>query len=356
MADRVRLAVLGLGRVSAGHLQGWLACPYAEVVALCDSNPQAVQAARERFGLSKVAASSDFREVIAWPQVEAVDICLPDWLHHPAVLAAAGAGKHVLCEKPLAQNAAQAEEMLAAVQRAGVVHQLRLQRRHDPLVNYARDLVRSGALGELRHFRACLSVHRIADPSVGLEWRLTHALSTYGALGDLGVHVLDLAYFLMGEAAGPVTEAAGLGAIFIAERAKEDGSGWGAVTAWDAVSFVVRFGRNVLGSFEVSRFRPGEDYWQVDGQEASLRAQGLGARTLLWYQRCPQEHQRPGAQWQERAVPPAYMGRPNEFEAFCLAILQGRPASPDFSDGLRLNRALDLVSAALERGGLRGRV
>ncbi|MBC7289491.1 MAG: Gfo/Idh/MocA family oxidoreductase, partial [Armatimonadetes bacterium] len=320
MAEKIRIGLIGLGRVSASHIEGWLNCPYAEIVAICDSSPERIRWAQENFRLGSVWATENFTELIARDDIDAVDVALPDYLHRPVVLEAAARGKHVLCEKPLGQNAEQAEEMLAAVEEAGVVHQLRLQRRHSPLVNYIRDLVQRGELGELRHFRSRISVHRIADPSVRLEWRLTDELGTYGALGDLGAHTIDLAYFVMGDMAGEITEVAGLGAVFIPVREREDGSGHGEVTGWDAVSFTVRYARNVLGTFEMSRFSPGDDFWQLDGQDASVRVQGFAGDKFLWYQRTPQDHQRPGSQWEERIVPAQLKGGPSEFEKFCLAI------------------------------------
>jgi predicted dehydrogenase len=349
MRDKVRIALLGLGRVSAGHIQGWLDCPHAELVAICDVDEARVRAAQAQFPLQGVAAYHNFSDAITRDDVDAVDVALPDFLHMPAVLEAASSGKHVLCEKPLGQTAAQAEEMLAAAEAAEIVHQVRIQRRHSPVVRYVRDLVTSGELGELRHFRSRISVHRIADPAVKLEWRLTHELCTYGALGDLGWHTVDLAYFVMGAAAGEIVRVAGLGAIFIPLRELEDQTGHGEVTAWDAVSFTVRFEKNVLGNFEMSRFSPGDDFWQIDGQDASLRVRGFTTDTIEWYRRKPQEHQRTGSQWTQRPVPASYKDTPNEFDAFCLAIKEGRRATPDFSDGLRVNIALDMIDRALKR-------
>ncbi len=356
MTDRIRVALLGLGRVSGGHIQGWLECEHADLVAICDVVPERLRATREQFGLEGVAVSDSFSEVIARDDVDAVDIALPDHLHFPVVLEATAAGKAILCEKPLGQTAEQAEEMLAAAEAAGVVHQLRLQRRHSPLVHYVRDLVASGKLGALRHFRSRISVHRIADPEVKLEWRLSNALGTYGVLGDLGAHVVDLAYFVLGEAAGEIVEAAGLGAIFTRVRELEDGSGHGEVTGWDAASFTVRYAANVLGTFEMSRFSPGDDFWQVDGQDATVRVQGFLGDKIGWYERRPQEHQQPGSQWAECEVPSDYRGRPGEFDAFCLAVKEGRRATPDFNDGLRVNLALDLINAALQTPGAGGPV
>ncbi len=350
-SGKVRVAVLGLGRVSSGHLRGWLDCPLAEIAAICDARPEAIEQAQRQFGLDGVFTTTNFSEAIARDDVDAVDICLPDYLHRPAVLEAAEAGKHILCEKPLGQTAEQAEEMLAAAEQAGVVHAMRLQRRHSPVMHFVRELIQRGELGEIRHFRMRLSVHRIADPSVKLEWRLTDEYGTYGALGDLGSHSVDLAFFLLGPMAGDIVQVAGLGAIFIPIRELEDGTGHGQVTGWDACSFTVRYAKNVLATFEVSRFSPGEDFWQVDGQEASVRGRGFAAKQVDWYERRPQEHQRPGSQWQPREVPEEYFQRPDEWTAFCQAVLEGKPMSPNFEDGLRINIALDRIQQALLQGG-----
>ena len=348
-AQSIRVAVIGLGRVSGGHVQGWKACEQAQIVAICDIDDQKIAAAQEAHGLSDVRTATNYTDLLASESVDVVDVCLPDYLHREAVLRAALAGKHVLCEKPLAMTAEEAEEMLAAVEAVGVVHQIRFQRRYSRLVNYARHLVVQGALGDLRHFRCRLSVHRISDPAVQLEWRLQADQGCYGVLGDLGAHAIDMAFFVMGDAAREVVDAAAMPAVFINARDYEDGKGVGEVTGYDAINFSLRYERNVLASYQLSRFSPGADLWEIDGQDAAIKVTGSGSSAYLWSERAPKDDQIPASEFIAREIPEDFPQLPSEFEAFCDSVLTGEPATPDFSDGLRAAQVLDMVAAAAAR-------
>ena len=220
-----------------------------------------------------------------------------------------------------------------------------MQRRWEPAARYARDLVAEGFLGEVRHFRCRMSVHRISDPAVELEWRLQADRGCYGVLGDLGAHALDLAHFIMGEAAGEMTGAAGLGAIFIDRRRAEDGSGEREVTGWDAINFAVRYESGTLGSYQFSRFSPGFSAWEIDGQEASLRlSPATPPGHIDVYERVPRDDQVPASEYTARRVPPEYDDGRTVMSVFVDAVLDGGQASPSFADGLRVARELDLIA------------
>jgi len=345
-ADTVDVGIIGLGRISGSHIQEFQACPDTEIVAICDIDPERVAAAQREHKLAGVFAATDWDELLALDGLDAVSIPLPDHLHRPAVLAAVAAGKHVLCEKPLGMNAVEAEEMLAATESAGVVHAVRMQRRHEPAARYVSDLVAEGFLGELRHFRARMSVHRISDPEVKLEWRLQADRGCYGVLGDLGAHALDLAHFTMGEAAGELTQASAMGAVFIGERESEDGCGAAEVTAWDAINFSVRYERNVLGSYQLSRFSPGYSAWEIDGQDACVRVRPGAEGKIEVYERRPRDDQVTASEYLARDIPDKYLDGRTLVGVFVEAILTGSQASPNFRDGLRIAGELDLIHAA----------
>lgn len=343
--ETVRVGVIGLGRISNTHIEGFQRADHAEVVALCDIDEARIAQQVEAHDLEGVFTTTDRAALLALADVDAVSLPLPDHLHHPVALEAIAAGKHVLCEKPLAMNAAQAEEMLQAAETAGVVHAVHMQRRYSPAARYVADLVADGFPGELRHFRCRMSVHRISDPDVKLEWRLQADRGCYGVLGDLGAHALDLAHFTMGEAAGEMVAAAGIGAIFIERREREDDEGAGEVTAWDAINFANRYESGALGSFQLSRFAPGYSAWEIDGQDASVRVRGDGG-TIEIYERQPRDDQNPASRYTEREIPEAYLHGPTLFEAFIEAIREDGNASPDFADGLRIARELDAIHEA----------
>ncbi|MGD9495481.1 MAG: Gfo/Idh/MocA family protein [Armatimonadota bacterium] len=340
----VRVGVVGLGRVSEQHIEGFQRAEGAQVTALCDCDEAKLRRAVVRFGLAHAYATTSYTELLARDEVDAVSLAVPDYLHHPYTLQAVQAGKHVLCEKPLAMNAVQAREMAAAVADAGLVNAVHLQLRELPAVRYIRDLVRDGFLGTVRHFRCRMSVHRLADPTLPLEWRHEADKCCYGVLGDLGAHALDLARFMLGEVADTITGAGAIGAIFVARRPLPDGSGTAEVTAMDAVNFSVRYSGQVLGQFQLSRFSPGIQGFEIDGQDASVRwwphtPQGC----IEVYEREPLDDQAPASVWTATRVPTRYPQAPSVFDNFARAIREGGSVSPSFEDGLAVARQLDMI-------------
>ncbi|MFW6437490.1 MAG: Gfo/Idh/MocA family protein [Armatimonadota bacterium] len=340
----VRIGIIGLGRISATHITGFSEVAGAEVAAVCDIDEERIAKQVEARGLEGVFTTTDHADLLARDDIDAVSIALPDHLHHRFVLEAIAAGKHVLCEKPLAMNAAEAEEMLQAAEEAGIVHAVHMQRRYNPAARYVADLVSEGVLGMLRHFRCRMSVHRISDPDVKLEWRLQADRGCHGVLGDLGAHALDLAHFTMGAAAGEIVATTGMGAIFIKERELEGDEGVGEVTAWDAINFSARYESGTLGSFQLSRFSPGFTGWEIDGHEASVRVRGDDVVEV--YERQPRDDQIPASEYTAREIPEKYRDGQTLFSAFVEAIRTGGRAAPDFADGLRIARELDAIHEA----------
>ena len=346
MSDQVvRVGIIGLGRISNAHIKGFKEAEGAEIAAVCDVDGDRMGRQIREHGLEDAFATTDHKELLALGQADAVSLPLPDHLHHPFALDAIASGKHVLCEKPLAMNAAQAEEMLQAAEAAGIVHAVHMQRRYEAPARYVADLIAEGALGALRHFRARMSVHRISDPDVKLEWRLQADRGCYGVLGDLGAHALDLAHFTMGEAAGEMVAAAGIGAIFIEQRELEGDRGEGEVTAWDAINFATRYESGTLGSFQLSRFAPGYSEWEIDGQDASVRVRGGGSGVEI-YERRPRDDQIPASEYTEREIPEEYLDGRTLFDAFIGAIRGEEQVRPNFADGLRVARELDAIHEA----------
>ncbi len=343
----VRVGIIGLGRVSNAHIEGYAELDHARIAALCDIDEERIHTAIDQHGLEDVFTTTSYTELLAHQGIDAVSVPLPDHLHHQVVLKAIKADKHVLCEKPLAMNAAEAEEMLNAAEDAGVVHAVHMQRRYNPAVRYVHDLVADGRLGELRHFRCRMSVHRISDPDVELEWRLQADRGCYGVLGDLGAHALDLAHFTMGDLAGEMVAAAAMGAIFIERRALEDEAGSGEVTAWDAINFANRYDSGTLGSFQLSRFSPGFSAFEIDGQDACVRVSPhTPAGTVEIYERQPRDDQVPASEYTAQEIPKRYQDGATLFGSFIDAIREGGDAAPNFADGLRVARELDAIHHA----------
>jgi predicted dehydrogenase len=219
---------------------------------LCGRNARAVGEAARRLGWEE--AATDWREVVNRKDIHLVDVSTPGDSHAEIVIAAARAGKAVLCEKPLANTLKDAKAMLAAVKKAGVVHMVCHNYRRVPAIRLARDLIEQGRLGEIRHFRATYLQDWIVDPSFPLVWRLRKERAGSGALGDLASHAVDLARFLVGE----ISEVTAALQTFIRERPlPENPKKRGRVSVDDAAASVVRFAGGALGTIEASRMAPG---------------------------------------------------------------------------------------------------
>ncbi len=238
---------------------------HPRLVAIAGRNKERVEAAR-RYGYEK--AVIDWRDLVNDPEVQVFDNGAPNNLHAEPCIAAARAGKHVICEKPLGRDAAEARRMLTAMQAAGVAHMCAFNYRFVPAIRLAYDIIRAGRLGRIYHVRARYLQEWIMDPGLGGIWRLDAADAGSGALGDLGAHIIDLARFLVGEPA----RVTGAMATFIKERLGADGRAH-HVGVDDAFVATVAFENGALGTLEASRFAKGHKNHleiEINGERGSL--------------------------------------------------------------------------------------
>jgi predicted dehydrogenase len=321
---------------------------------LCGRDAEAVGRAAAELGWEETA--TDWREVIERPDIDLVDVSTPGDSHAEIAIAAARAGKAVLCEKPLANNLADSEAMLRAVSEAGVVHMLCHNYRRAPAVMLAKRMLDAGELGEIRHYRGTYLQDWVRDPEMPLLWRFDKSKAGSGALGDIASHSIDLARFLVGE----IAEVSGALETFIKERPLlDDPSRRGPVTVDDAAAAVVRFENGALGTIEATRLALGRknyNRFEINGSEGSLafdleRMNELevyfesdapatrGFRRILVTE--PQHHPYVGSWW-----PPGHIiGYEHTFVHTIYDLLEGIAGGtsprPDFEDGVRNQRVLD---------------
>jgi len=235
---------------------------------LCGRTPDAVKTAAAQLGWEET--STDWREVVRRKDIDVVDIVTPGDSHAEIAIEAAKAGKVVFCEKPLANTVKEAEKMLAAVKKAGVIHMVCHNYRRAPAVMLAKQLIDEGKLGKLYHYRGTYLQDWIVDPNFPLVWRLRKETAGSGALGDIASHSLDLARFLVGE----IAEVTGALETFIKERPLPDNpKKKGKVTVDDASASVVRFANGALGTIEASRFATGRknyNRFEINGSKGSV--------------------------------------------------------------------------------------
>ncbi|MER5797359.1 Gfo/Idh/MocA family protein [Streptomyces mirabilis] len=390
-ADKPTLGVgmVGYAFMGAAHSQGWRTVgrvfdlPRSPVLAaVCGRDASAVRAMADQHGWA--AAETDWRALIARDDVDLVDICTPGDSHAEIALAALAAGKHVLCEKPLANTVEEAEAMTEAAEAAfarGQVSMVGFNYRRLPATSLARKMVAEGRLGALRHLRVTYLQDWLVDPQFPLTWRLRKELAGSGALGDLGAHIVDLAQYLAGE---PVVGVSALTETFVRERPLPGGEssgltavsatnpragGVGTVTVDDAALFTGRFASGALASFEASRFATGRKNSlriELNGERGSL-AFDLERLNELSYH----DHTEPGTHAGFRRIlvtepdhpyleawwPPGHgLGYEHTFthqaRDLVRAIAAGRRPEPSFADGLRVQRVLAAVEESAEKNSV----
>lgn len=379
---RLSVALIGYAFMGAAHSQAWRTAHrffdlsvIPELKVLCGRSPAATAAAATRLGWSSTA--TDWREVIERDDIDVVDVCTPGDSHAEIATAALNAGKHVLCEKPLANSVAAARQMTQVAEEVaadGVFSCVGFNYRRVPALALARQLVSAGRLGRVRHIRAQYLQDWIVDPRFPLVWRLQKDKAGSGALGDIAAHIVDLAQFLTGERLAGVS---GLMETFIKERPLPEtasglsgaagGAGLGSVTVDDAVAFFGRTSEGALATFEATRFATGRKNAmriELNGSDGSLAfdfesmnelhvydgnvpAEDAGFRRILATE--------PGHPYLSAWWPPGHgLGYEHTFTHeiadFVRDITAGRRPSPSFADGLAVQRVLDAVerSAAHE--------
>ena len=376
MSDLPSLGVgmVGYAFMGRAHSQAWQAVSRAfdpplrpRLAAICGRDKAATQAAADRLGWA--AAETDWRALIARDDVQLVDIVAPGNLHAPIAIAALRAGKHVLCEKPLANTLAEAAAMAAAADTAfadGARAMVGFNYRRVPAIALARRLVEQGRIGRLRHVRAVYLQDWLVDPDSPLTWRMQAEQAGSGALGDLGAHIVDLAHFLTGDA---IIGVSAVSATFTPERPLLDGSGTGPVTVDDAVAFTARLRSGALASFEATRCAAGRKNAlriELNGSAGSLAfdlerlnelefydgddtdaGQTAGFRRILVTEA---EHPYLSGWW-----PPGHiLGWEHTFthqaKDLLTAIAEGAQPEPSFGDGLAVQRVLDAVQRSAAAG------
>jgi predicted dehydrogenase len=375
MAKTLRVGLIGYRFMGRAHSNAWRQAPRffplkanIELHTICGRNTSGVQAARARLGWQH--AATDWREIVESPLIDIVDIGAPNHLHAEIAIAAARNGKHILCEKPLATNVKQAEAMLAAAQKAKVVHMVCHNYRRIPAIALAKRMIAEGALGKIFHFHARYAQDWLVDPEFPINWRLQKETSGSGANGDINAHIIDLGRYLVGE----FKEVCGLLNTFVAERPLADAPAKGArkmgkVTVDDAAMLIGRMENGVLANLEATRYAPGRKNHiviEINGSKGSIYFDFEDMNRLKFYSGDdPKDRQgfrdilvteRGGVQpYVGNWWPPGHLiGYEHTFihtvADFVNACVEGKPVHPTFEDGLKNQRVLAAVEESSRTG------
>ncbi len=383
--QRLRIAMVGHGFMGAAHSQAWRTAPRffdlgvePEMAVIVGRDPERTEAARVQYGWQ--SASTDWRAVVADPDIDVVDIVSPGSSHVEIAIAALEAGKHVLCEKPLANTVEQAEAMTAAAAAArahGVRAMVGFSYRRVPAIAFARQLVQDGRIGTVRQVRALYLQDWLADEDGPMTWRLDKELAGSGALGDIGAHAIDLVEHVTG---AELTRVSGLLETFVTERPLlADGVGLsgtasserGQVTVDDAAFFTARLGGGAadgaIGTFEATRYATGRKNGltlEISGSEGAIQFDLESMNELRLYESLAPageqgfrrilvtepEHPYMAAWWPTGHLIGYEHTFSHQVKDFVESIVAGTDPSPSFEDGLHVQRVLDAVERSAADG------
>ncbi len=374
---KVRIGMIGYQFMGKAHSHAFRDLPFyfdqeAEPVlqAISGRNEERLKKAAEKMGWQSY--ETDWRRLITRGDIDVVDIATPNNTHMEMAIVAAEAGKHVICEKPLAITVEQAEKMYEAVKKNNVLHMIVHNYRFAPAVQLAKRLIDEGKIGKIHHMRATYLQDWILDPNFPLVWRLQKEVTGSGTHGDIGAHIIDLGRFLVGE----FDEVIGTMKTFVKERPIGEMSGglnanvksneMGKVEVDDTSAFLANFSNGALGVFEATRFAGGNrngNRFEINGSKGTIRwdmesmnklqvyfegdeAGIQGFRTI----HCTEEHHPfAGNYW------PAGHGIGYEhtfinlMSTFMDGVINGYSPAPNFEDGLINQRILEAVEESAKK-------
>ncbi|MCK9222394.1 MAG: Gfo/Idh/MocA family oxidoreductase [Limnochordia bacterium] len=337
---------------------------------LCGRDEKSVAESARKFGWEEYVTS--WEELVQRDDIDLIDITAPSNVHKEIVLAAAQNGKHIFCEKPLALTLEDAEQMLQAVTEAGVKHMIGFNYRRVPAIMLIKQMIDSGKLGQIYHFRGTYLQDYVIDPSFPLVWRLRKEIAGSGSLGDLGAHTIDLARWLVGD----FHEVIGMSETFIKERplptemtglsAKSSlDAEMGTVTVDDATAFLARFKNGALGTFEATRFAAGHrnmNFFEINGSLGSVRFDFERMNEMEYYSTEDAEGYQGFRRIQTTEAVHPYMQAwwpaghiigyehtfIHEMKDFIESIVEDRLPEPNFRDGVECQRVLHAVEKSID--------
>jgi predicted dehydrogenase len=382
----LRVGMVGYAFMGAAHSQAWRTAGrffdlplQPDMAVLCGRDAAKAGTAAEKLGWRSV--ETDWRALLTRDDVALVDVCSPGDTHAEIAIAALDAGRHVLCEKPLANSVDEARAMVAAAAKAqanGIRSMCGFNYRRVPAVAMMRQLIASGRIGVIRHVRAVYLQDWIVDPQFPLVWRLQKDKAGSGALGDIGAHIIDLTQYVTGQ---KITGVSALTETFVKERplpsessglAASSGNGadapsTGQVTVDDAALFLARLDGGAIATYEASRFAIGRKNGlrvEINGSLGSLVFDLERLNELEFYDSAAPtaeqgfnriliteaEHPYMAAWWPPGHIIGYEHSFTHEMRDFIEAIATGTDPTPSFLDALQVQLVLDAVARSAEQG------
>jgi len=338
----VRVLIVGTGGMANAHAEAYAAMPGVEIVGGVDRNPENLHAFNAKHGITH--AFDSVIEALTWGEFDAVSNVTPDAVHFPTTMPLLSAGKHVLCEKPLAVSHAEALQMADVAHAAGVVNMVNLTYRNIPAVMEAADLVASGAIGAVRHFEASYLQSWLTQPAWGKWneeaqwlWRLSSKHGSLGVLGDVGVHILDFATFVAGADTAQISCR-----LRTFDKAPGGRIGEYELDANDSATMQVQLTNGAVGVLHATRMASGhlnDLRLRIFGTTGGLDVRWENNQSIL--RACLVPDLIAGT-WQDMPVPPVK----TNYVRFIEAVRKGQQVLPDFARGAVLQQALGAALAS----------
>jgi predicted dehydrogenase len=371
MAKSLNLGMIGHGFMGRAHSNAYhrvnqfFDVSYRPALkAVAGRNPDSTGAFAARWGWER--AETDWRKLVEDPSIDVIDVCSPNNTHSEIALAAAQAGKMILCEKPLAMNLSEARQMTAAVEKAGKPNMVWFNYRRVPAISLAKKIIDEGRLGKIFHYRAAYLQDWTISPKVPVggpaTWRLEKDVAGAGVSGDLSSHNIDTALWLN----GAVQSVNGMTNIFIKDRKRLDGSP-ARVEIDDVCTFLARFANGSNGTFEATRYargRKNKNSFEMNGENGSLYFDLENMHQLQYFNHQDPDHLQgwrtilvTGAEHPYMAnwwVPGCVIGYEHTFvnalADFLKCLEKGERARPDFRDALETQAVIDAVLESAQTG------
>ncbi|MDP5083879.1 MAG: Gfo/Idh/MocA family oxidoreductase [Yoonia sp.] len=344
----IRVLIVGTGGMANSHAEAYAQMDGVTLVGGVDPNPDNLAAFKAAFGVTHTFTS--VADALAWGEFDAASNVTPDSVHFRTTMPLLAAGKHVLCEKPLAQNEAEASQMAQAAHAAGVVNMVNLTYRNVPALMQAAQMVADGVIGEVRHFEASYLQSWLTQAAWGdwrtedqWLWRLSSAHGSTGVLGDVGVHIVDFASFAAGSEPDRVSCR-----LKTFDKAKDNRIGDYTLDANDSMAMHLSLRNGAIGVIHASRFATGhvnDLRLRLFGTEGGLDVRFENAKSHLSVCAGPNKQ---SATWVDVVPKPVI---PN-YHRFVAAIRAGRQVAPDFARGAALQRVLDLAIVSDQQSAL----
>ena len=383
MTKQLNVGIVGYKFMGRAHSNAWLKAPlFFDLPAkpvlktACGRQENSLKEFAQKWGWEKT--ETDWKKLVSSPDIDIVDIALPQNLHYEIALAAAKEGKHIFCEKPLAMNRRQAEEMLRVCEDHKVKHYLNHNYRRTPSVAFAKKMIEDGKIGRIFHWRCAYQQDWIVDPNFPLTWQLRKETAQAGPQWDLNSHAVDLAHYLVGD----IATVSCLTTNFIKERPLADettsgnlsavtlGDQKGEVTVEDAALMMVQFKNGAVGSFEATRFATGRKNglrFEIYGSKGSILFDMERMNELQYYSLADEEgtqgfrliqttesvHPYAGHWWPAGHIIGYEHAFVHAVADFVSAIANDTVIEPNFHDGLKI---IEVLEAGIESADLKKQV